>query len=70
MWPIPGLGVGYGETKIIECRDFMEAIVADVPGDPSFEDGYRIACISDAALRSAQESGWVDVRADRAVVTS
>ena len=70
LWPIPGLGVGYGETKIIECRDLMAAIVAGVPGDPSFEDGYRIACISDAALQSAQEGGWVGVGADQAVSTS
>jgi predicted dehydrogenase len=70
LWPIPGLGVGYGETKIIECRDLMAAIVAGVPGDPSFEDGYRIACISDAALQSAHEGGWVEVRADQAVSTS
>jgi predicted dehydrogenase len=68
LWPIPGLGVGYGETKIIECRDLMAAIVAGVPGDPSFEDGYRNACISDAALQSAQEGGWVEVGADRVQV--
>ena len=65
LWPIPGLGVGFGETKIVECRDLMAAIVAGVPGDPSFEDGYRIACISDAALLSAQDGGWVEVDADR-----
>jgi predicted dehydrogenase len=70
LWPIPGLGIGFGETKIIECRDLMAAIVAGVPGDPSFEDGYRIACIADAALQSAQEGGWVEVRADQAVGTS
>jgi predicted dehydrogenase len=66
LWPIPGLGVGYGETKIIECRDLMEAIVAGVPGDPSFEDGYRIACISDAALQSAEAGGWVEVQSEQA----
>jgi predicted dehydrogenase len=68
LWPIPGLGVGFGETKIVECRDLMAAIVAGVPGDPSFEDGYRIACITDAALQSAQEGGWVEVGADRVQV--
>ena len=66
LWPIPGLGVGYCETKIIECRDLMEAIVAGVPGDPSFEDGYRIACISDAALQSAEAGGWVEVQSEQA----
>jgi predicted dehydrogenase len=70
LWPIPGLGIGFGETKIVECRDLMAAIVAGVPGEPSFEDGYRIACIGDAALQSAQEGGWVEVRADQAVGTS
>jgi predicted dehydrogenase len=70
LWPIPGLGVGYGETKIIECRDLMAAIVAGVPGDPSFEDGYRIACISNAVLQSAHEGGWVEVSADQTVSTS
>jgi hypothetical protein len=45
----------------------MEAIVAGTPGDPSFEDGYRIACISDAALRSADGGGWVDVVSEPAV---
>jgi hypothetical protein len=48
----------------------MEAIVTGVPGDPSFEDGYRIACISDAAQQSAQEGGWVDVRAEQALGTA
>jgi predicted dehydrogenase len=70
LWPIPGLGVGYGETKIVECRDLMAAIVAGVPGDPSFEDGYRIACIADAALQSAHDGAWVEVRADQAVTAT
>ena len=25
--PFPALGIGYGETKIIECFDFVNAIV-------------------------------------------
>jgi predicted dehydrogenase len=61
LWPIPGLGIGYGETKIVECHDLMAAIVEGRPGDPSFEDGYRIACISDAILASAESGTWVDV---------
>ena len=61
LWPIAGLGIGYGETKIIECRDLMQAIAEGRPGDPSFEDGYRIACISDAVLASAESGGWVEV---------
>jgi predicted dehydrogenase len=61
LWPIPGLGVGYGETKIVECRDMIAAIVDGTPADPSFEDGYRLACITDAIIASADAGGWVDV---------
>jgi predicted dehydrogenase len=62
LWPIPALGIGYGETKIIECHDLMAAIVAGTPADPNFEDGYRIACITDAMLASAEAEAWVDVQ--------
>ncbi len=61
LWPIPGLGVGYGETKIVECRDLMQAIADGRPGDPSFDDGYRIALIADAIVASSEAGGWVAV---------
>ena len=61
LWPIPGLGVGYGETKIVECHDLMKAIADGTPADPSFADGYRIALISDAILASAEQGAWVTV---------
>jgi predicted dehydrogenase len=64
LWPIPGLGIGYGETKIIECHDLIEAIVEGTPVSPSFEDGYRIALISDAIAASAEQGGWVSVASD------
>mgnify|MGYP006866422292 CR=1 FL=1 len=28
LWPIPGLGIGYSETKIVECFDFFSAIAS------------------------------------------
>jgi predicted dehydrogenase len=61
LWPIPALGIGYGETKIIECRDFFKAIVEGTPATPDFEDGYRIALIEGAITESATSGGWVDV---------
>ncbi|HEY3110497.1 MAG TPA: Gfo/Idh/MocA family oxidoreductase [Chloroflexota bacterium] len=61
LWPIPGLGVGYGETKIAECRDFMDAIVRGELPSPNFRDGYRVARICDAILASGQRRGWVEV---------
>ncbi|WP_053373985.1 Gfo/Idh/MocA family protein [Paenibacillus sp. FJAT-27812] len=59
LWPIPALGIGYGETKIIEAHDFISAIVNDTDISPSFEDGYRIHVISDAILESAITGRWV-----------
>lgn len=61
LWPIPALGVGYGETKIVEAHDFCRAIVDGAPVSPDFADGYQIALISDAIVDSAHKSTWVDV---------
>ena len=61
LWPIPAIGIGYGETKIIECHDFVRAIVDGTQPSPNFEDGYRIAVITDGILASAQKQGWQDV---------
>ncbi|WP_336773042.1 Gfo/Idh/MocA family protein [Paenibacillus sp. MMO-58] len=59
LWPIPALGIGYGETKIIEAHDFISAIVNDTAVSPNFHDGYRIHVISDAILESASSGRWV-----------
>ncbi len=61
LWPIPGLGIGYGETKIIECHDLCQAIVTGVQPSPNFEDGYKIALIADAILQSGETGQWVEI---------
>jgi predicted dehydrogenase len=61
LWPIPALGIGYGETKIIECYDLFRAIVQGSQPSPNFDDGYRIALIADAILRSGETSEWTHV---------
>jgi predicted dehydrogenase len=63
LWPIPALGIGYGETKIIECRDFMDAIVSGKQPSPNFADGYRIARIADAIIESGSNGRWTEVTA-------
>jgi predicted dehydrogenase len=63
LWPIAGLGIGYGETKIVECHDLIQAVVHGTAVSPSFEDGYRIALITEAILRSADQGGWLAVQA-------
>jgi predicted dehydrogenase len=63
LWPIPALGIGYGETKIIECYDLVKAIVEGTPASPSFADGYQISRIEHAIMESADGKGWVEVAA-------
>jgi predicted dehydrogenase len=58
LWPIPALGIGYTETKIIEAHDFIASIVNDTEVSPNFYDGYRIAAISDAIIASANNGKW------------
>lgn len=63
LWPIPALGIGYGETKIIEAHDLFRAIVDGTRADPDFGDGYQVELIADAIGTSATLGGWVDVPA-------
>ena len=63
LWPIPALGIGYGETKIIECHDLCAAIMTGKQPSPNFDDGYRIARIADAILESGAQETWTTVAA-------
>jgi len=68
LWPIPALGIGYGETKIIECHDFFQAIVTGGTVSPNFEDGYITALIEDAIVKSSQERREVEVERAESLV--
>jgi predicted dehydrogenase len=61
LWPIPALGIGYSETKIVECYDFVKAIADGKSPSPDFYDGYQIARICDAVAVSASQQEWVKV---------
>ena len=61
LWPIPALGIGYGETKIIECYELMRAIADGRTAAPDFFDGYQVARICEAIAESASTGEWVDV---------
>lgn len=67
LWPIPALGIGYGETKIIEAHDFFTAIASGGEVRPDFGDGYQVALVEDAIVRSAESGQWIAVpQLDRA----
>ena len=58
LWPIPGLGIGYSETKIVECHDFFHAIKTGTQPSPNFEDGLLTELVADAMLRSGETGQW------------
>ncbi|GAA1136487.1 Gfo/Idh/MocA family oxidoreductase [Nocardioides aquiterrae] len=61
LWPIPALGIGYGETKIIEAYDLVKCIVEGTEADPNFHDGWRISLIADAILASSESGNWITI---------
>jgi len=61
LWPIPALGTGYGETKIIECHDFLSAIMSGEQPSPNFQDGYQVSVIADAIIESGKTERWVQI---------
>jgi levoglucosan dehydrogenase len=63
LWPIPALGIGYGETKVIECHDLVQAVVEQTSASPDFGDGYQVARICEAVVDSAAAGEWVAVPA-------
>ena len=58
LWPIPALGIGYTETKIVECYDFIKSIAENTENSPDFVDGYNIALICDAIIESSKSDTW------------
>ncbi len=58
LWPIPGLGIGYSETKIVECYDFFRAIETGTQASPNFEDGLLTELVADALIRSGETGKW------------
>ena len=63
LWPIPAIGIGYSETKIIECHDFFQAIASGTQPSPNFVDGYWCELVADALLKSGETGKWVGVKA-------
>lgn len=62
LWPIPALGIGYSETKIIECYDFFKAIASGEQPAPNFADGYLTELVADALITSGETEQWVKVQ--------
>ena len=58
LWPIPGLGIGYSETKIVECYDFFRAIEAGQQPSPNFEEALLTERVAHALIKSGNSGKW------------
>jgi predicted dehydrogenase len=70
LWPIPAIGIGYGETKIIECHDLCRAVVEGTAASPDFGDGYQLARICEAIVESSATGEWAEVPSLEPVATA
>jgi predicted dehydrogenase len=57
--PIPGIGLGYNDQKIIEAHDIVAAVAERRPAEPDFGFGHAITCAIEAVQRSIDERRWV-----------
>ena len=57
--PIPGIGLGYNDQKIIEARELIAAVAEGRPAEPDFAFGHAVTRVLDAVQRSAEERRWV-----------
>ncbi|MFJ4026652.1 Gfo/Idh/MocA family protein [Paenarthrobacter sp. NPDC089989] len=58
FWPFPGVTLGLHELKAIEIRNLFEAVAEARQAYPSFEDGWRVTEVLEAAERSSRSGAW------------
>lgn len=61
LWAIPGLGTAYYEAQVLQCGDFIRAVVDGTTPATDFEHGYRIQAVMEAILAAAKARQWLPV---------
>jgi predicted dehydrogenase len=59
-WP-PGHVIGWEHTFVHESYEFLSAVAAGEPFEPSFEDGYEVQKALAAIARADERGEWVAV---------
>jgi predicted dehydrogenase len=59
--PIPGIGLGYNDQKIIEARELICAVAERRPAEPDFAFGHKITQAIDAVQKSIADRRWVRI---------
>ena len=61
FYPVPGIGAGYNDFKVMEVQDFIEAVAAGKPAYPDFRFAAEVERVIDACILSDAERRWVRV---------
>ena len=61
FYPVPGIGAGYNDYKVMEVQDLLEAVAAGRPAYPDFRFGAEVQRQIDACILSDAEGRWVKV---------
>jgi predicted dehydrogenase len=60
FWPVAGCGLGFGDMKVIEIYELLQAVAQGKPASPDFAAGAAVQRVIDALLASAAEGQWVE----------
>ena len=61
FYPVPNLGFGYNDMKLVEVRKLVEGIAGDGDLWPDFAVAHQIQRTIDAVIASHERRGWVKV---------
>ena len=61
FYPVPGIGAGYNDFKVMEVQDLIEAVAAGEPAYPDFRFAAEVQRVIDACILSDTERRWVRV---------
>ncbi|MCG6567443.1 Gfo/Idh/MocA family protein [Tessaracoccus sp. ZS01] len=60
--PSPGTSMGFDDLKVVEASQFIGSVIAGQQLAPSVYDGLAAAEVDEAAMASAADGRWHDVR--------
>ena len=60
--PVAGIGLGYQDYKLLECKQIIEAIALTGEAYPNFRWGAEIQLLVDAAIKSSKENRWIKIK--------
>jgi predicted dehydrogenase len=58
---VPGCAIGYEHTFANQAADLLDAVAANTPMKPDFDDGLRCQLVLDAVMEACASDRWVDV---------